>query len=138
MKRIWKRLRKKAEKASIRFSELVVRTISTWTFVVMYTVAMGVWMTLHQLGVLSIDGPDFIKWNLWLSYFAGIQASIVLMSTERQSRVDRIRAIENREVDDVTLKITKLSHQRIKHLEKQIELLEDVIGDVIEEKNGKR
>jgi len=78
-----------------RISTLVTKWVGTWTFIFLYTLTMAIWMALHISDVLNIDSQDFIKWNLWLSYFAGIQASIVLMSTERQARIDREKQEES-------------------------------------------
>jgi uncharacterized membrane protein len=127
--------KKKLANFGVTVADKVATFVGTWTFVFLYTLAMLLWITLHQTGVLHIDSPDFIKWNLWLSYFAGTQASIVLMSSARQSALDRRRQEISLDYDEKNLEINKVNNTRILHLMRQIELLEEIIDELIEEKN---
>lgn len=134
----WNRLNKRLEKMSelgVDVSDKVSAFVGTWTFVFFYTMTMIVWIILHVKGILHIDTPDFIKWNLWLSYFAGTQASIVLMSSARQATMDRRRQELSLEMDERNLEINKLNNTRILHLMRQIELLEQIIDELVEDKN---
>jgi uncharacterized membrane protein len=94
---------------------------------------MATWILLHKQGYLSIDGSDFMKWNLWLSYFAGIQASIVLMSSARQARLEQQEHHDNYKVDLDTLKSTVSVDARVQLLSKKIEVLENIIEHVMME-----
>jgi uncharacterized membrane protein len=110
--------------------------VGSWTFVFIYTFIMFAWVGLHQLGILSIDS-DFAKWSLWIGYFSGIQASIVLMSSERQASIDRKKADQAFKLDKQTLQVATTSNDKIVKLVHQIEELEDIIDTLIEEKaNG--
>ena len=113
-------LRELGEKASDKMTDWV----GSWTFVWIYTISMIVWIVLHELGVLHIDSPDFIRFNLWLSYFAGIQASIVLMSAARASREDREKRDQAYEIEKTTLQITTETDLHINELKQMIEKLE--------------
>lgn len=112
-----------------RASEAVSKFVGTWTFIFLYTGSMLAWMVLHHFGILHIDSADFMRWNLWLSYFAGIQASILLMAAERQAARDRKR-------DDQTHKVTHQSAAMIREISKDIEALEEIVSDLIEEKSN--
>lgn len=105
----------------IKVSGIVTSLVSTWTFVFIYTLTMAAWIGLHMTGVLDVDSQDFIKWNLWLSYFAGIQASIVLMSTERQSRIDREK-----------------QEEALDELGEQIELLSGLVEEYVNDHTKKK
>lgn len=83
-------------------------------------------MWLHLQGYLHIDSEDFMKWNLWLSYFAGTQASLVLMSSSRQAHLDRQREEANNLIDKKTL-------EKVQQLAKHIELIEGVLEEFVEE-----
>jgi uncharacterized membrane protein len=96
---------------------------------------MAIWICLHLFGYLDIDSKDFIKWNLWLSYFAGTQASIVLMSSNRQYTKDKKEQQDALAFDIKTLKVTEDNNKKIRTLTTQIELLEDIIEDFFEEQN---
>ena len=134
---IFKEIKSKLIIFGIKFSDLITRFVSSWGFVLIYTSSMIIWILLHKLDYLHIDGPDFIKWNLWLSYFAGTQASIILMNTTRQSKIDR--AIQNKslELDELSYKMAKLNQERMKHLANDLSMLEDLIEDLIREKATK-
>lgn len=107
-------------------SDAVAGFVGTWKFVVLYTVSMIVWMVLHVNGVLSIDSPEFMRWNLWLSYFAGIQASILLMASNRELEKDRRRARD-------TMKLTEYNLDRVSQLSKDIDDLEILLTNVLDD-----
>lgn len=121
-----KTLIKKMNKIGVSASEKMASFVGTWSFIGIYTLSMIAWIILHVAGVLHIDSPDFIKWNLWLSYFAGIQASILLMAAERQAERDRKR-------DEHMYMLTKANSGEITEINKNIELLEEIVGDLVEE-----
>jgi len=116
---------------SSKASDVVTKIVGTWTFVILYTLSMAMWIGLHLIGTLNIDGHDFIKWNLFLSYFAGIQASIVLMSSTRQAMLDRQK--QDEQLDELAEKIEKNNKQA----DLVSELIEDYLDD-IKEKKGER
>lgn len=119
-------------------SNKVSKFVGTWTFVFIYTASMVTWIGLHWAGYLNIDSQDFIKWNLWLSYFAGTQASIVLMSSNRQYSQDRAEQKDALEFDIQTLKLTEDNNKKIRTMTHQIDLLEDIIEDFLEEQNEEK
>ena len=127
---------KKLQLFGIKISDIVSGFVGTWAFIFLYTLAMCLWIGLHWAGILHIDSEDFIKWNLWLSYFAGTQASIVLMSSSRQAYQDRQKQQECLDFDLQTLKMTKDNNKKIQQLAKNMGLLEDVLNDLIGEKTN--
>lgn len=124
----------------IRVSDAVSDFVGSWAFVFLYTFAMLLWIALHVTGVLHIDSPDFIKWNLWLSYFAGTQASIVLMSNNRLACRDRKKLDKSFEIDIETLDVSKDVHVKLIDLMEQVAQLEEILDSVLkgEEDEGKR
>lgn len=109
-------MRSNFRKFGVKISDAIARFVGTWTFVFIYTAAMAGWIILHKLGFLNFDSPDFIKWNLWLSYFAGTQASIILMSSER----DKMREWE-----------------KLKQINQRLQILDEIIDDFIAEAEEK-
>lgn len=124
---------KKSKRFGMRVSDFISIFVGTWMFVFLYTGSMLVWIYLHQAGILSIDSPNYIKWNLWLSYFAGTQASLVLMSSTRKSNQDRESASEALEFDIKTLEVAKKNQQKIHQMSKNILMLEEVIDEFLKE-----
>jgi uncharacterized membrane protein len=117
-------------KLGVVAADAVARFVGTWYFVLMYTFGMFGWIILHKLGILNIDSPDFIRWNLWLSYFAGIQASILLMAANRAAERD------NRHQDAVhqkSLNMTEDSLKLLKDLEQDLDDLAGVVEDLVKD-----
>ena len=131
-------MKDKLKQMGILVAEIVSDFVSTWTFVFLYTAAMFTWIYLHMKGYLNIDSEDFIKWNLFLSYFAGTQASIVLMSSRRQSYLDQKTQKRQFNVDKKTLSITETNKGKIEALSNQIDMLEELISDFIQEEQEKK
>lgn len=108
-----------------RLSDIIATFVGSWRFVILYTTAMFLWIGLHTADVLHIDTPDFIRWNLWLSYFAGIQASILLMASNRELEKDRERMTK-------TLSLTQANLDRLQQLSVDIDDLEAQLDDIQE------
>ena len=145
-----KKISKVIDILRIKFSDAIASTIATWKFIIIYTSCMILWIVLHKYQILTIDSGDFIRYNLFLSWAAGIQASIVLMASNRQVEKDRKSMLEGLEIDQETLKlaailqandekninkINKMS-SRISQMIKKIESLEEIISDMADEEEG--
>ena len=127
------------ESIRIKFSEIIASYIATWKFIIIYTLIMITWVMLHKFGILHIDSEDFIRYNLFLSWAAGIQASIVLMTTNLQTEKDRKTLLKGIELDKETLSaftkhenhtqqnVIKM-YNKLTHLFNKMEKLEDIIG----------
>ena len=124
---------KRSDKIGVAFSDAVATFVGTWKFIIIYTVSMIVWIILHVYGVLAIDSSDFIKWNLWLSYFAGIQASILLMASNRELQKDRKQSRE-------TWELASRNFERVSDIGKDLDSIEETLNelykDLSEETNG--
>ena len=125
----------KLEKFGLHLANRVSAFVGTWTFVFLYTLSMVVWIVLHLMGILHIDSSDFIKWNLWLSYFAGTQASLVLMSSNMQAKKDRKKADQHFELDTETLEESKKNSEKLKQLAQDVHMIENVLSDFFEEQD---
>ena len=81
-----------------RASDWTSRWIGSWAFIISFLVLLGLWMYVninfliqYKLGT-PWDPYPFILLNLVLSCLAAIQAPIILMSQNRQTQRDRIKA----------------------------------------------
>ena len=127
------------ESIRIKFSEIIASYIATWKFIIIYTLIMITWVMLHKFGILHIDSEDFIRYNLFLSWAAGIQASIVLMTTNLQTEKDRKTLLKGIELDKETLSafskhekhtqenVNKM-YNKVTQLFTKMEKLEEIIG----------
>ena len=64
----------------------------SWTFIILFGVALAIWILLNVKGAKVWDPYPFILLNLFLSVMAAIQAPIILMSQNRSGQRDRFRA----------------------------------------------
>ena len=125
-----------------RMADRVAAVGGSWGFIVVFVVIMIAWMAVnvtHTLGA-DFDPFPFILLNLTLSTLAALQAPIILMSQNRQSKKDRIAARHDYEVNLRTqLEIVRLSRKldRIMHLAiRGAKRAEESLEEVVEEVRG--
>ena len=81
-----------------RAADGLARWAGSWTFIILFFVFIGIWMGTNGIFVLRhlrgelVDPYPFILLNLCLSCLAAIQAPVILMSQNRQSQKDRMKA----------------------------------------------
>ena len=105
-----------------RAADAVARFGGSWPFVVLFSAILVVWIGLNTF-VLANYGKDFdpypyILLNLFLSMAGAIQAPFILMSQNRQSENDRIRAARDYEINQ--------------RAEREIMMLNDKIDQLLE------
>jgi len=65
----------------------------SWTFIISFLVFLGIWMMVNVYAWINTWDPyPFILLNLVLSCVAALQAPVILMSQNRQSQKDRMKA----------------------------------------------
>ena len=102
-----------------RAADLVAATLGSWNFVLLQSAALLAWVVLNALSAKPFDPFPFILLNLVLSFQAAYSAPIIMMSQNRQSDVDRRRAVEDFDVNcKAELEIETL-HQKIDLLREQ-------------------
>ncbi|MGN3975334.1 DUF1003 domain-containing protein [Tsuneonella sp. SYSU-LHT278] len=127
-----------------RLADRVAAIGGSWGFIVVFIAVMAAWMALnvtHAMGV-DFDPYPFILLNLTLSTLAALQAPVILMSQNRQSKKDRITARHDYEVNlrtqleivRLSRKLDRMMHIAIKGAKRAEENLEDVVGGVIADK----
>lgn len=101
-----------------RLADRVAKFGGSWLFIIIFLVVMLTWMGINTFALSkeAFDPYPFILLNLLLSTIAAIQAPFILMSQNRQSEKDRLKADQTYEV---SLKIDlelKLLHEKINTL----------------------
>jgi uncharacterized membrane protein len=121
-----------------RLSDGLAAFGGSWMFLISFGLVLAVWIAAN--GVIGKDAFDpypYILLNLVLSCLAAVQAPIIMMSQRRQEAKDRLRSLNDYQVNlKAELEIRYL-HEKIDHLlsrqwqrlaeiqELQIELLQD-------------
>jgi len=95
----------------------------SWTFILMFLVALGSWIMLNSILLARVGKPfdpyPYIFLNLILSMVAALQAPVIMMSQNRFAAKDRIAAEHDYEVNlKSELEILAL-HQKIDTLREQ-------------------
>jgi uncharacterized membrane protein len=90
----------------------------SWMFIVGFCVALAVWIAVN--GIIgdrqAFDPYPFILLNLILSCIAALQAPIIMMSQKRQEAKDRLRSLNDYQINlKAELEIRHL-HEKIDHL----------------------
>ena len=124
-----------------RAADQVASFGGSWNFIISFGVVIVVWMVVNVgLGTRAFDEYPFILLNLVLSCLAAVQAPIIMMSQKRQDAKDRVRSLNDYQVNlKAELEIRHL-HEKIDHLmmrqwerlaelqRMQIDLMQEALG----------
>jgi len=76
-----------------RAADGIAKWAGSWVFIISFLIFLGLWMAANiYMWVNQWDPYPFILLNLVLSCVAALQAPVILMSQNRQSQKDRIKA----------------------------------------------
>jgi uncharacterized membrane protein len=121
-----------------RLSDGLATFGGSWPFLILFALGLGAWIIINAArGPEASDPYPYILLNLLLSCLAAVQAPIIMMSQRRQEAKDRLRSLNDYQVNlKAELEIRHL-HEKIDHLitrqwerlaeiqELQIELLQE-------------
>jgi uncharacterized membrane protein len=115
-----------------KIADAVANGMGSWTFIIVQTILVFVWMSLNLIGYIQHWDPyPFILLNLLFSTQAAYAAPIIMMSQNRQNERDRVQAKADYdtnlqakiEIEQITLKLNSLE---IEKLDKMIVILEEI------------
>lgn len=128
----WHHKHKESLSVGDRLSDLVAGGMGSWTFIIIQTTFVIIWMTLNVVGYVNHWDPyPFILLNLLFSTQAAYAAPIIMMAQNRQSDRDRHHAEEDYETnrrakEEIEALQIDLNRIENKKLDKIIELLEEI------------
>jgi uncharacterized membrane protein len=108
-------------------------TIGSWRFIIIQSTLLAFWI------ILNVSLPNNKKWdnypfillNLMLSFQAAYTGPVLLMAANRQSEIDRKRAIENLEIDRTDHKVIIALE---KHIDKHFHILNQRMNEIEKQK----
>lgn len=104
-----------------RIADKLASFAGSWTFIISFMLMMLVWMGINAyLGDGAFDPFPFILLNLTLSTLAALQAPVILMAQNRQSKKDRA-------VADNDYQVNLKNEVEIADLHRKIDLLTDAL-----------
>ena len=93
----------------------------SWTFIIFFFLVLIFWMAANIYAWINTWDPyPFILLNLVLSCLAAIQAPVILMSQNRQSQKDRIRA-------EYDYQVNRRAEKEIQEIKRVLEKIEKKI-----------
>jgi uncharacterized membrane protein len=96
-----------------RAADVVATVVGSWRFILIQSALLIAWLFWNSASGRPFDPFPFILLNLVLSFQAAYTAPIIMMSQNRQSDVDRERAVADYEVNcKAELEIETL-HQKV-------------------------
>ncbi|MDR6669315.1 DUF1003 domain-containing protein [Rhizobium sp. 1399] len=85
---------------SQRLADKVAEFGDSWTFIILFGIALAVWVAGNLLAATrAFDPYPFIFLNLILSMLAAVQAPVIMMSQNRHAAKDRVDAAHDYEVN---------------------------------------
>jgi len=110
-----------------RAADFIAKWAGSWLFITLFFIFLGIWMSTNGYFLLKFinngtltDNYPFILLNLALSCLAAIQAPVILMSQNRSSERDRLRA-------EYDYKVNRKAEREIQELRKQLNRIEEKI-----------
>jgi CRP/FNR family transcriptional regulator, cyclic AMP receptor protein len=106
-----------------RIADRVASFGGSWTFIMLFGTFLVSWIILNTviLAKRPIDAFPYILLNLFLSMIAALQAPVIMMSQNRQSMKDRLKADLDYQVNlRSELEVAQL-HRKIDHLTERFE-----------------
>ena len=102
-----------------RAADGISKWAGSWAFIISFLIFIGMWVTLNTSMILFglWDKPPFILLNLALSCIAALQAPIILMSQNRQSQKDRVKA-------EYDYSVNRKAEREIEEIKKQLNRIE--------------
>ncbi len=111
-----------------RIADSVARFGGSWTFIILFGLALAVYTTVNVLLKGSAWDPyPFILLNLFLSMLAAVQAPVIMMSQNRQDTKDRLRGELDFEVNKRAEAEIQGVAGKLHELTEKIEDLEDLV-----------
>ena len=119
-----------------KIAEKKTAIAGSWTFIILFTLFLIVWIILNIYAFENVDPYPFILLNLVLSCIASLQAPIIMMSQNRQAKKDSLRSRNDYKTDLKSELILEELHDKITAIEKnQKKILEYIETKEQEKKN---
>jgi uncharacterized membrane protein len=100
-----------------RVADAVAATMGSWTFIIVQSVMLLLWIALNITAYVSQWDPyPFILLNLALSFQAAYAAPFIMMSQNRQQDVDRKCSDDDYQINIKAELEIELLHQKIDQL----------------------
>lgn len=105
-------------------ADVAAAWIGSWTFIIVFNTLLMIWILFNlNMGKCAVDPFPFILLNLMLSWMAGIQAPLIMISQNRQEEIQKKTIEDIASIARATLEIAAAVRDQ---LEEHSEMLEDI------------
>lgn len=114
-----------------RIADSVANGMGSWSFIIIQTILVGLWMILNIIGIINHWDPyPFILLNLLFSTQAAYAAPIIMMAQNRQNDRDRAQAMADfetnvsakKEIEALQIRLNTIETEK---LDKILKILEE-------------
>ena len=110
------KLNKEKLKFGDKLADAITRLAGSWLFIVIFCLFLISWMVLNNTLFKSIDPYPYILLNLMLSCIAALQAPIIMMSQNRESKKDSMRSKNDYKTDLKSELILEILHEQMSEI----------------------
>jgi uncharacterized membrane protein len=114
---------------SIKLADKIAEFIGSWTFIIIQSCILTVWIIINSFSLIHYDPFPFILLNLFLSFEAAYATPLILMSATRQGEKDRQHLIHDVELDQNTYTLMISMHEVLIELKKDLKLDRKALED---------
>ena len=120
------------KKIGQRAADLTTRWVGSWSFIIILFIIMAIWMSVNLYLIFSLqwDPYPFILLNFVLSCLAAIQEPIILMSQNRQTEMDRMKAERD-------FAVNRKAEKEVENIQHDLEVIKRMIHKLIKHKQFK-
>jgi uncharacterized membrane protein len=119
----------KLKEFGINLADNIASFVGSWTFIILQSVILIVWMLINLDNVVDFDPYPFILMNLFLSAQAAYATPMILMSGNRQAEKDREHMKKDLEVDEDSKELLQAVLVLLMKLEEDLKLDRKAIED---------
>ena len=112
---------------SIKLADIITSFIGSWTFIIIQSVLLTIWVTINALQLVHFDPYPFILLNLFLSFEAAYATPLILSS--RQGEKDREHLLSDIEIDKNSYLLLVSLQEVIIQLKEDIRLDKKALAD---------
>jgi uncharacterized membrane protein len=114
---------------SIKLADKIAEFIGSWTFIIIQSTILTIWVILNIIGLFHCDPYPFILLNLFLSFEAAYATPLILMSSTRQSEKDRAHLLHDVELDQNAYNLMLQLNEILIELKEDLKMEEKALED---------
>jgi len=111
---------KKLHYISIVLADKISEFIGSWKFIIIQSCILTVWVIINADHIVNYDPYPFILLNLFLSFQAAYATPMILMSGNRQSKIDREHIQKDLLVDKATNVLVREMQKDIQEIKSKL------------------